>query len=207
MAKLTVYFKNSVVCSHLFETETVHIGRDETNDLIIDSPEFATAHAVIVTRNDSCIIKQLNDSFPLIINGKNIEEGGLRQGDTITVGQHDIVYNINNAEQPAKSSKKTVVPASRKVKSDYISHVANYQVISGVGMGKIFHLDSQMTLLGEQGSGIVIISKRKNGYFASILEDAELITLNDQPLGDKTVKLNHDDVLAIGDTVVHFYLH
>jgi len=64
-----------------------------------------------------------------------------------------------------------------------------------------------MTLLGEQGSGIVIISKRKNGYFVSILEEAELITLNDQPLGDKTVKLNHDDVLAIGDTVVHFYLH
>lgn len=207
MAKLTVYFKNSVVCSHLFETETVRIGRDETNDLVIDNPAFAPAHAVIVTRNDGCVIKQLNDNFPLIINGKHIKEGVLHHGDTITVGQHDIVFNVNHAEQSAKANTKTVVPSSRKVKSDYIPHVANYQIISGFGIGKIFHLDSPMTLIGEPGSGIVVISKRKGGYFASILEDAKRIILNDQPLGDKIIKLNHDDVLTIGDTVVHFYLH
>jgi pSer/pThr/pTyr-binding forkhead associated (FHA) protein len=208
MAKLTVYFKNKVVRSYSFETERVHIGRDETNDLVIDSPAFAPAHAVIVMQGNSYIIKQLNDDFPLMLNGKNTKESTLHDGDTIIVGQYVIVYSTdqttNSSGQLAK--KTTTAPPNRKTKGDYIPHTANFQVVSGANIGKIFHLNTPMTLLGERGSGLVVVSKRKDGYFASVLENIGIITLNKQPLSDTSVKLNHNDVLIVGNTTVQFYL-
>ncbi len=209
MAKLTVYFKNNVVHSYQIEAEKpVHIGRDETNDLVIDSNAFAPAHAAVVIRGDTCVIKQLNDDFPLVINGKKTKMANLHQGDTITVGQHDIVYSANETNSAGSGQASKQVPVNRKIiQNSYIPHVANYQVISGANIGKIFHLKNPMMMLGEPGRGIVVISKRKDGYFASVLEKTDNITINKEPLGDKTVMLNHNDVLAIGHSMtVQFYL-
>jgi predicted component of type VI protein secretion system len=208
MAKLTVYFKNNVVRSYSFETERVHIGRDDTNDLVIDNPAFAPAHAVIVMQGNSYIIKQLNDDFPLMLNGKSTKESKLHDGDTIIAGQYVVVFStdqtMNNTEQLAK---KTTTSPNRKTKGDYIAHTANFQIVSGANIGKIFHLNTPMTLLGERGSGMVVISKRKEGYFVSILENIGTITLNKQPLNDNIIKLNHHDVLVVGNSTVQFYLH
>lgn len=205
MAKLTVYFKNSVIHSFPLEIDKpVHIGRDETNDLVIDSNAFAPAHAAVVIRNGKCVIKQLNDDYPLIINGEKIKMAYLQHGDTISIGEHDIVYSGNGLNSTA--AKQAF--ASRKIlRNSYISHIANYQVISGVNIGKIFHLKSPMMMLGEPGQGLVAITKRKEGYFASILENADPITINNVPLGNRTLLVNHNDVLTIGNNMsVQFYL-
>jgi pSer/pThr/pTyr-binding forkhead associated (FHA) protein len=202
MAKLTVYFKNKIVSSHLIETEKVRIGRDETNDVVINSPELAPVHAVLITYDDGYVIKQLNNDFPLVLNGKHTKEHKLLHSDTITAGYYDIVYSNNTAAQSGKS-----VTATHKTKASYILHAANFQVISGNGLGKIFHLNSPMTTFGECGSGMAGISKRKDGYFVSNLENIGTITLNDKPLGDKIVKLHHHDILVVNDTTVQFYLH
>jgi hypothetical protein len=201
MAKLTVYFKNNVIRSYSFEAERVRVGRDETNDLVIDSPEFAPVHAVIVTRGDRCMIRQLNEDFPLVLNGKNTKEDKLQHGDRITAGHYDVVYSTNEANNNTEQAQ-----LSHKTKPNYIAHTANYQVISGIGLGKIFHLNTPMTMIGEQGSGIVVISKRKDGYFASVLENVGTITLNNQSLDDKIIKLNHHDVLVVNNTTIQFYL-
>lgn len=195
MTKLTVYFKNNIINSiALNDKQIIHIGRDDTNDLVIESPAIAPAHAVVAMREGLCLIKQLNDKFPLVINGKNTKSSRLYDGDTIAVGQHNVVYTSDNKEQaPAK-------------KTNYISHIANYQVLSGTNLGKIFTLKPTMTMLGEPGSGIVAISKRKEGYFVSILEKTDSILLNKQPLLGNSVKLNNKDVLAVGQLTVQFYL-
>jgi pSer/pThr/pTyr-binding forkhead associated (FHA) protein len=192
MATLTVYFKSAIVRVYSLQTDTIiHIGRDETNELAIDSPDFAPAHAVVALRGNECVIKQLNDDFPLIINGKIKKVANLHQGDIITIGRHELIYGIemnNNNPTPSHSS------------------VANYQIVNGAQIGKIFPLKPPMTLIGEQGRGMVIVSKRKDGYFASILEKTDTITLNAQPLGRNTLKLNHKDILVVGQTTVQFYL-
>lgn len=198
MSKLTVYLKKNVILSYTIEAgKVIHIGRDSTNDLVIDSPDLAPAHAVVVEHGDNCVIKQLNNDFPLIINGKKIKAANLHDGDAITIGgDHGIVYNTAS-EHPTEHQKP---------KNSYIPHVANYQVISGNNIGKIFHLKIPMTLLGDPGTGIVVISKRKDGYYASVLEKADAITINTEPLDDKTVKLKHNDVLVIGNLTVQLYL-
>jgi pSer/pThr/pTyr-binding forkhead associated (FHA) protein len=193
MATLTVYFKSAVIRIYqLQDDKIIHIGHDETNDLAIDSPDFAPAHAVVVTRGEECVIKQLNNDFPLLINGKIKKVANLHQGDTVTIGQHELVYSTDNEDNKTSTSPSL--------------YNANYQIISGAQIGKIFPLKPPMTLIGEQGHGMVIVSKRKDGYFASILEKADIITLNTQALDGSTLKLNHKDVLVIGQIAVQFYL-
>ena len=203
MAKLTVYFKNNVVRSYplSFEVGKVNIGRDDSNDLVIDNPDFAAAHAVVMVRGNAAMVRQLNSDFPLVLNGKNTQEATLKEGDAITIGKHKIVYtDDDNVEQAA------ILAADRKTKENYLAHVANYQIISGVNIGKIFHLKISMTMIGEPCSGIVVISKRKDGYFASVLEHPGVITLNNEPLANNMLKLNHHDVLVVGGMTVQFFL-
>jgi pSer/pThr/pTyr-binding forkhead associated (FHA) protein len=204
MAKLTVYFRNSVIQSFPLEIDKpVHIGRAETNDLVIDSSAVASAHATVVIRNGICAIKQLNNDFPLTINGEKIKMATLQHGDTISIGDHEIVYSTGELDSAAKQPSANRKPS----KNSYISHIANYQIIKGVNIGKIFHLKSPMMVLGEPGQGLVAITKRKEGYFASILENVNPITINDVPLGNRTQLINHNDILVIGNNMsVQFYL-
>jgi hypothetical protein len=82
---------------------------------------------------------------------------------------------------------------------------ANLQVMDGENIGKILPLKKAMTRLGHSGSGVIVISKRKDGYFVSVLENIGNITLNSVLLDDGTVKLNHKDVLVINNTSLQFF--
>lgn len=64
-----------------------------------------------------------------------------------------------------------------------------------------------MTRLGHDGNGVIAIAKRKEGYFVSVLEHSGTITVNNEPLNDKSLKLNTNDVLVIDNTSLQFFLN
>ncbi len=213
MAKLTVFFKYKAIDSFLFEKGVVHIGRDETNDLTIDSLAVAPAHAAIINRDNVSTIKQLNDNFPLIVNGQKTKECELNHNDTITIGKHDIVYSITESVgQPNLGSQNdgNYVDYSKPPDAGFDSeddHVppASLQVMNGTNIGKVLPLKKAMTRLGNAGNGVVVISKRKDGYYISALENLGTLTLNSTPLGNHYLKLNNNDVMVINQTSLQFF--
>jgi hypothetical protein len=210
MAKLTVFFKDKAIHSSLFEKGIVHIGRDETNDLTIDSLAVAPAHAVIIIREDECTIKQLNDEFPLIINGEKIKTYNLNNNDMISMGKHDIMFNSAvSVIPPAYDNMIYEDSKSLNLELDIESNIptANLQFISGSNIGKILQLKNAMTRLGHVGNGVIAISRRKEGYFISVLENIGTITLNNVPLNDTVLKLNTNDVLVVDSTSFQFFLN
>lgn len=211
MAKLTVFFKDKAIHSSLFHQGIVHIGRDETNDVTIDSLAVAPAHAVMVIRNEDCTIKQLNDEFPLIINGKKIKACSLNNNDIISMGKHDIIFNTTESvESPSEFNNfldENVKPLNQEIDGELHSPAANLQFMTGNNIGKILPLKKAMTRLGHDGNGVIAISKRKEGYFVSVLEHSGTITVNNEPLNDKSLKLNTNDVLVIDNTSLQFFLN
>ncbi len=211
MARLTVFFKDKAIHSDLFDNGVIHIGRDETNDLTIDSLAVAPAHAALVIRDGSCIIKQLNDDFPLIVNRVKIKECHLNNNDTISIGKHDIVYNTT---EPAPEQVRHITANNKdskpidddKAGAHPLITVANLQVMDGPNIGKILLLKNAMTRLGHSGSGLVVISRRKEGYFIAALENKSQITVNNQPLDDNSLKLSNNDVIVIDSTSLQFFL-
>ena len=211
MAKLTVFFKDKAIHSGLFKNGIVRIGRDETNDITIDSLAVAPAHAVIIIHNNGCTIKQLNDEFPLIINGDRIKICNLNNNDAISMGKHDIIFNTTESVEspPAFNSPidKDIKSLNHEIDGDFSGYTANLQFMTGNNIGKILQLKESMTRLGRQGNGVIAISKRKEGYFVSVLENIGTMTINNEPLDDKSLKLNTNDVLVVDNTSLQFYLN
>jgi pSer/pThr/pTyr-binding forkhead associated (FHA) protein len=209
MAKLTVFFRGKAIHSALFENGIVHIGRDETNDLIIDSLAVAPAHAAIIIRNDGCTARQLNDDFPLVINGIKTKESSLTNNDKISLGKHDIIYHLTESvAQPQQISNplyKDPLLLNQELSGDVNISGANLQIIDGDNIGKLLPLKKTMTRLGHNGNGVIAITKRKNGYFVYVLENIGTITLNNKPLDDNMLQLNNNDVLVINNTSLQFF--
>ena len=213
MAKFTVYFKDKPIFSSIYDSGVVHIGRDETNELVVDSLAVAPAHAVAVIKDGLCIIKQLNEKFPLVVNNHPSKEWNLQNNDVINVGKHYIVYNATEFfHEPAEY---THIPSSAdvdvKVLNEKLENIAKQQeaklqVMDGPHIGRILTLKKAMTRLGHEGAGVVVIARRKDGYYVSALQGHEGLVLNKQPLGDRTVLLQNNDVIEVDNTPMQFFL-
>ncbi len=206
MAKFTVYFKDKAINSEIFDSGVVHIGRDETNDVTVDSLAIAPAHAAVIIKENSCIIKQLNDDFPLIINNAPTKEAVLQNNDRINIGKHSIVYSATEsfAASPTRSDKE-INYLNEKLEDNIKTAEANLQIMSGPHIGRILALKKTMTRIGNSGSGVVVISRRKDGYFISALESGNKLSVNNEALGDKSIQLKHNDVIAVDNISMQFF--
>lgn len=209
MAKLTVFFKDKPIHTSLFEKGMVRIGRDETNDITIDSLAIAPAHAVVIIREDSCSIKQLNYDFPLILNGVKIKAATVKDNDTVSLGKHVIVFNLDEAQTPPASIAESTEVNLNLLKSNSKQNplpAGNFQILDGNDIGKIIPIRKTILQIGHNGNGMVAISKRKDGYFVSILENKGTITLNNQVIDNDSIKLHDNDILVINKRSLQFFL-
>lgn len=205
MAKFTVFFKDKAIDSVFFDSGVIHIGRDESNDLALSSLAIAPAHAAVIIRDGSCIIKQLNDNFPLVVNNQKRAECQLQNNDRIILGKHSILFNSGESVLEAEALKTDPDVDSLNNEIETQSVEASLQVIDGKHIGRILPMKKAMTRLGRNGGGVVVITRRKEGYFISALENDLAMTVNNEPIGDKTVKLNSNDIIVIDNTSMQFF--
>ena len=206
MAKFTVFFKGKPIHSALFESGVIHIGRDDSNDLTLHSLAVAPAHAAVIIKDSGCLIKQLNDNFPVIVNGEKTKEYKLKNNDRIILGKHEILFNSTESIQNETESPD-VKFLNDEIEREIHMPEANLQVMDGKHIGRILPMKKAMTRLGRDGSGVAVIARRKEGYFISALENDPSLTVNDIPLGEKTLKLNSNDVIVVDNTSLLFFEH
>ena len=138
MAKFCVFYNDHPIHTATFESGVVHIGRDESNDLYIDSLAFAPAHAAVILRGTENIIKQLNADFPLIINGARHSKHNLKDGDIITIGKHRIVFNPEETTTTFPGSKSS--PTARASTKQSELPEASLQIMAGKHIGHVVSL-------------------------------------------------------------------
>jgi general secretion pathway protein A len=69
------------------------IGRTPDNDLQIDSKFISRHHCQVVTGSDGItVIEDLNSTNGIMVQGKRVRRHTLRDGDLVSLGQHDIHY-------------------------------------------------------------------------------------------------------------------
>jgi hypothetical protein len=69
------------------------IGRTPDNDLQIDSKFISRHHCQLVTSSDGLtVIEDLNSTNGILVRGKRVRRHSLRDGDVVTIGQHEILY-------------------------------------------------------------------------------------------------------------------
>lgn len=214
MAKLTLYFKDKPIFSGIYDNGVIHIGRDDTNEIVVDSLAVAPAHAAVVMKDGNCMIKQLNEKFPLLINNLAVKEWTLQNNDVINVGKHYITFSVtesflNNKPQTQFTSADPdpdVLALNHKLDQSAKQQEANLQIMDGPHIGRILPLKKSMTRLGHEGAGVVVIARRKNGYFVSALQGHDGLAVNKEPLGENTVLLKHNDIIEVDKTPMQFFL-
>lgn len=210
MPKLTVYFKDKEIESFTFEEGLIRIGRDETNEIIIDSLAIAPVHAVIALRDGAATIRPLQNEFPITVNGAKTTEGVLNDNDIIALGKHHVLFKNSNSvgvfKQFAEANENAPPPATLLFGVEPELPNGNFQIMDGENIGKIIPIKKTMVQLGRPGQGIVVVTRKKEGYFVSTLENKGSLTVNGESIGNKIVKLSNNDILGINDKSLQFFL-
>jgi general secretion pathway protein A len=69
------------------------VGRTPDNDLQIDSKFISRHHCQFVTGSDGLtVVEDLNSTNGIMVFGKRVRRHTLRDGDVVTLGQHEILY-------------------------------------------------------------------------------------------------------------------
>ncbi|MFM8331725.1 MAG: FHA domain-containing protein [Candidatus Methylumidiphilus sp.] len=212
MAKLTLTFKGKTLQSQTLADGTFSIGRDDSNDLQIDSLAVAPRHASVSVAGSQRTVTQIDPGYPLIVNGNPVNEHHLKHGDRIGVGKHQIYFSDTDVGLPLRPEMhaETVdtdatIPPQHAAKPGMVTVEASLQVLKGKNIGVVIPLRRAMTRLGTESSGSAVIAHRKEGYFLSALVAVNDVKVNDVDVQEESVLLNHGDVLKVGGNVLQFF--
>jgi transcriptional regulator with GAF, ATPase, and Fis domain len=87
--------------SHLRENwKEISIGRDDLNDICVDSRSVSRRHCVIERRGSELVIRDLDSRNGTFVNDVPVKERTLRRGDQISVGDSVFILVIDD-EKPA----------------------------------------------------------------------------------------------------------
>lgn len=76
------------------------VGRTPDNDLQIDSKFISRHHCQLITGSDGLtVIEDLNSTNGIMLHDKRVRRHTLRDGDRITMGQHELLYVDESAAQ------------------------------------------------------------------------------------------------------------
>jgi chromosome segregation ATPase len=68
------------------------VGRTAENDIQIDTTFVSRHHAVLLSNMDHCIVEDLNSTNGVYVNGRRVGRHVLHDGDTVTVGRTEFMY-------------------------------------------------------------------------------------------------------------------
>ena len=85
--------------------QSLTIGRNESNDIIIDNLAVSANHARIESVSASFIIKDLQSTNGTFVNEKLVSAHGLRHNDIILIGKHTLLFDRSDLDQQIEQQK------------------------------------------------------------------------------------------------------
>lgn len=130
------------------------IGRDGSNQMVVNDPAVSRSHAVVIAREDNFVLVDLGSSGGTKVNGRSVAGKSLKTGARLRVGDTDIELIAVSASAPqpgsANESDRTVLdsPASSGVAV----------VRSGPDAGRTFNLEDGDNLIGRDPASAIELS-------------------------------------------------
>ncbi len=111
MATLVFYLDDSTSMTHTLEPGTTTVGRHPDSIIVLDCPSVSGHHAVIELQDDDCLVIDQQSSNGTRVNGVNIEEAKLQNGDRVGFGDiQAIYYEGEPTAEPAAAPEFTAIP-------------------------------------------------------------------------------------------------
>ncbi|MCB1278169.1 FHA domain-containing protein [Prosthecobacter sp.] len=110
MASVVFYMEDGTTLVHTLENDVTTIGRHPESNVVLTCPSSSGRHAIIKQTEDGVYVQDLGSSNGTRVNGAEIEEALLKDGDRVGFGDVQSVFYAGDA--PAVLEEKPV-PAPR----------------------------------------------------------------------------------------------
>ncbi len=108
MASVVFYMEDGNTLVHKLENEVTTIGRHPENLVVLTCPSSSGRHAVIKQADNGVYVHDLNSSNGTRVNGAEIEEAKLKDGDRVGFGDVQAVFYAG--DPPMVLEEKHVAP-------------------------------------------------------------------------------------------------
>ena len=102
MPIITLKFKGRVLKDYPIDVgQTLTIGRNDSNDIVIDNMAVSGVHARIDSVSATFILTDLESTNGTFVNEKLISSHGLRNNDEIVIGKHSLLFDRSDIDRGA----------------------------------------------------------------------------------------------------------
>jgi pSer/pThr/pTyr-binding forkhead associated (FHA) protein len=234
MAKLILTFNKQVIKEYPFTKDSITMGRQEDNSIVIDNLAVSGYHAKIDRVGGEFILTDLQSTNGTFVNDQKVVSHRLSHRDNIVIGKHVILYIatekgklegegtdkklqmdktmlLDTAKQRELLAKQKVAPSSTKLPEE----VGMISFIDSSGLGEI-ELTKKLTKIGKaetseiklsgllMGATAATISRRPSGYAISFVGGMTKLKVNGSVVKD-SLPLNDFDTIEIGSYKFQFY--
>jgi len=92
VSRIVVRTDGDVIDILTFPLGRVIIGRSPDNEIYIKSKFVSRHHAQLVSDENGCVVEDLNSTNGVFVGEKQVKKYRLRDGDVISLGVHELVY-------------------------------------------------------------------------------------------------------------------
>ncbi len=231
MPRLILTFNKQVIKEYPFLKDSITIGRNDDNGIIIDNLAVSSYHAKIDKVGPDYIVTDLQSTNGTFVNDEKVVSHKLSHGDNIVIGKHVILFvaaekaaeaadkkgeldktmMLDTAKQKELLAKQQVVPKTPKPPQK----IGVVSFINGSDLGEI-ELKKKLTKIGKgdtseirlsgvfMGSTAATISKRPSGYTITFTGGRTKLKVNGEVVKD-SVALKDFDTIELGPFKFQFY--
>jgi len=107
-ARIEILKGNDAGAQFKITGSTVRLGRSADSDIVVTDASVSRNHAELIRVNESFVIKDLNSSNGVFVNGKKIKEHYLASGDVFSIGNHEYRYIEKESILPRENQASSI---------------------------------------------------------------------------------------------------
>ena len=202
MAKLVISLNGMNVRDFPLKGERITIGRNSSNDIMLNEPVVSGEHAAIQLQPKTTIT-DLGSTNGTRLNDHPISKSPLKHNDVIKIGSHELCFVDEDVQDFAATMVMYSEPQEKKVEQAR----AGLRILNGPRAGELIKLEKKRTALGKPGVQVAVILQTPDGFELlpiSLTDQAIDTRVNGELLRAEPRLLNDGDEIAIADARLTF---
>jgi len=206
MGKIVIKSRGSNVGEVNLKLGDMMIGRGADCDIVLKNDKSVSSHhAVIRTVGTKSTIEDLGSTNGTLLEDRKIKRHLMRHGDTIIIGEHELVFRDEFAMDTApafgaRPAAPAAPAASPQDKTRLITGHAQLLAVDGPDKGKRVMLLKVETVLDNPGKSPARIYRTPDGYVLHAQVGPGEPRLNDKPVPPGGQLLATGDIIEIAGT-------
>jgi pSer/pThr/pTyr-binding forkhead associated (FHA) protein len=224
MAKLVLSLNGTLLNQYFIDRDSLGIGRDAGNEIVIDDPLLSRRHARILCVGEDHIIEDLGSANGTRINGQPQTRRILQHRDVVELGAHHLCYMNSRLAAELSLDQTMLIEAlprdalaaatpptgilASKASQVYFpdGHVKVLDTAGHHAVGDIVRLERVVTTFGTPSEQLVVFTRRPQGFFVSHVEGSRPPRVNQQGIAPGPHALNDGDLVEAAGYRLEFHL-